>query len=93
MLNGRVAAVTIASAHIGITGVADHAYRPAAVESALAGCAIDADSIAAACATAADGVDTLADIHASARYRDNLARVLTRRAVLRAAERAGGGRA
>lgn len=78
----------IGSAQIGITGVAEHAYRPAAVEKALAGCAIDAAAVGAACAAAADGVELLEDIHASARYRAHLARVLAKRAVLRAAGRA-----
>lgn len=80
----------IASARVGITGVSDRAYRPQAVETALAGCAPDEQAVADACQNATEGVEALADVHASARYRENLARVLTRRAVLAAAERARG---
>src|SRR6476620_5787003 len=45
------------SAGIGITGVSPKAYRAANVESALKGAALDAKSLAAAAAHAADGVD------------------------------------
>jgi carbon-monoxide dehydrogenase medium subunit len=81
---------TIASAKVGITGVGPKAYRPAAVESALAGVAATDDTLKSAVQTAADGVDVQGDIHASPDYRAHLARVLTRRAVLQAAERAKG---
>jgi len=77
----------IVHANVGITGVADRAYRPQQVENALAGCPIVEDAVAQACAKAADGVDALEDIHASADYRTHLACVLTRRAVLAACGR------
>jgi len=81
---------TIESVRIGVTGVGPKAYRPTAVEQALAGKAADEDSVKAAVQSVADGIDVLGDIHASPEYRAHLARVLTRRAVLQAAERARG---
>jgi carbon-monoxide dehydrogenase medium subunit len=81
---------TIASARIGVTGVGPKAYRPTAVEQALVGKAVEEEAIKAAVQTVADGVDVQGDIHASPEYRAHLARVLTRRAVMQAAERAKG---
>jgi aerobic carbon-monoxide dehydrogenase medium subunit len=80
----------IASARVGITGVASKAYRPSAVEQALAGAAATEDAVRSAAQSAPDGVDVQGDIHASPDYRAHLARVLVRRAVLAAAERAKG---
>lgn len=80
---------TISSARIGVTGVGPKAYRPTAVEQALAGRAAEEEAVKAAVQTVADGIDVQGDIHASPDYRAHLARVLTRRAVLEAAERAG----
>jgi carbon-monoxide dehydrogenase medium subunit len=80
----------IAEARVGITGVADTPYRPKRTEQALAGCSPEESAIQNACTFAAEGVDPLSDIHAGARYRSHLARVLTRRAVLAALERARG---
>ena len=76
------------SVRVGVTGVAAKAYRAAAVEHALAGQALTAEAIAEAAGHAADGVDALGDIHASAGFRAHLAAVNTRRALTRAAERA-----
>src|SRR6266849_6118768 len=81
---------TIASARIGVTGVGPKAYRPTAVEQALVGKSLDEEGLKAAVQTVADGIDVQGDIHASPEYRAHLARVLTRRAVLQAAERAKG---
>jgi len=69
--------------------VAPVPYRAAAVEERLAGRAADADALADAAAAAADRVDVNADVFASAEYRAHLARVLTRRALGAALERAG----
>ena len=93
-LTGVCAVVTvqngsIASARIGVTGVGPKAYRPTAVEQALTGKAVDENAIKDAVQTVADGIDVQGDIHASPEYRAHLARVLTRRAVLEAAHRAG----
>jgi carbon-monoxide dehydrogenase medium subunit len=74
--------------HVGITGVAAKPYRATAVEEALAGQRTPAPAaIAAAAARAAEGVDPLADIHASAEFRAHLAEVNTRRALERALAR------
>ena len=70
-------------ASLGITGVAAKAYRPAAVESALVG-PLNGDTIAAAAAHAADGVDINGDLFASADYRRHLATVYTGRAIAEA---------
>ncbi|HEY3063763.1 MAG TPA: xanthine dehydrogenase family protein subunit M [Chloroflexota bacterium] len=85
-LNGN----TLSSVRIGVTGVGPKAYRPTAVEQALTGKTADEESVRGAVQTVADGIDVLGDIHASPEYRAHLARVLTRRAVLQAAERARG---
>jgi carbon-monoxide dehydrogenase medium subunit len=76
------------SAGIGITGIASKAYRASAVENALAGNPLDEQTIAAAAASAADGVEANSDLYASADYRRHLARVYTRRAIQAAASRA-----
>lgn len=69
------------SAAVGITGTAAKVYRPAATEQALKGKTLNAETIAAAAAHAADGVDANSDIHASAEYRCHLTVVYTRRAL------------
>ncbi|MGB8131518.1 MAG: xanthine dehydrogenase family protein subunit M [Candidatus Angelobacter sp.] len=76
------------SAGIGITGVSPKAYRASKVESALKGNALDAKTLSAACAHAADGIDINSDLYASAEYRKQLATVYTRRAIETAAGRA-----
>jgi aerobic carbon-monoxide dehydrogenase medium subunit len=81
---------TIASARIGVTGVGPKAYRPTVVEQALQDKPAEEEAVKAAVQTVADGIDVLGDIHASPEYRAHLARVLTRRAVLQAAQRAKG---
>ena len=50
-----------------------------------AGAAATADAIAAAAANAADGTRPTSDLHASAEFREHLAKVLTKRAVAQAA--------
>jgi carbon-monoxide dehydrogenase medium subunit len=92
-LTGICAVITlnggsIASARIGVTGVGPKAYRPSAVEQALVGKPAEEEAVKAAVQTVADGIDVQGDIHASPEYRAHLARVLTRRAVLKAAQRA-----
>jgi len=80
---GRCAGVAV-----GITGVAPKAYRATGVERGLSRQALDAKRIAEAAAQAARGVEPLADLHASARYRAAMATVFTRRALAAALERA-----
>ena len=70
---------------VGITGVSDVAYRATGVESELTGKALTTENIAAAAEKVVDGVDALEDIHASQAYRENLAKVYTRRAIEQAA--------
>jgi carbon-monoxide dehydrogenase medium subunit len=65
---------------VGVTGVAAKAYRATAVEQALKG-GRSAAAILAAAAHAADGIDALGDMHASAEFRAHLAAVNTRRAI------------
>jgi carbon-monoxide dehydrogenase medium subunit len=83
-----VAGGTIASARVGVTGVGPKAYRPTAVEQALVGKPIEEEALKAAVQSVADGIDVQGDIHASPEYRAHLARVLTRRAVFEAAQKA-----
>ena len=79
-----VAVVVIGkSTSVGITGVAPKAYRAAAVERALRSGA----NFAKAAQKAANGVEPLSDIHASAEFRAHLARVNTQRALELAASR------
>jgi carbon-monoxide dehydrogenase medium subunit len=70
---------------VAVTGVGPTAYRATGVESALEGQTLSAESIAAAAEKAADGVDALSDLHASAEYRAHLARVFAKRALMKAA--------
>lgn len=77
-----------AHVRVGITGVAAAAYRAHRVEQAITDREPTDELLAEAAAAAADGVDANADLHASAAYRQHLARVLTRRALVLARDRA-----
>ncbi len=66
---------------IGVTGVGDKAYRASAVEKALQGKRLEAKAIEAAAAHAVEGVTPLGNIHGSAEYRANLAKVYVARAI------------
>jgi carbon-monoxide dehydrogenase medium subunit len=80
---GVAAVVDGSSARVGITGVADVAYRATGVEAAFA------EGAAAAAEHATDGVTVNGDIHADAEYRAAMAKVYTRRALEAAIARAG----
>ena len=80
---------SIASARIGVTGVGPKAYRATGVEQAVQGKAPTEDALTDAVQGVTQGIDVLGDIHASPEYRAHLARVLTRRAILQAAQGAG----
>ncbi len=67
---------------VGLTGLATHATRLAAVEQALTGKAATPELIEAAAARAADGLE-LREV-SNAEYKSNLAAVYTRRALTRA---------
>jgi len=73
----------IAQARIGLTNMGSTPLRATAVESALAGASPDA--IGSAADHAAEGTHAPSDLSGQADYREHLARVLTKRAVLAAA--------
>jgi carbon-monoxide dehydrogenase medium subunit len=80
----------VADARVTITGVDSTPYRAKQVEGSLRGTSATAKEIAAAAAHAADGVEPLSDIHASAEYRAELAAVFARRSLEKAVARAAG---
>jgi carbon-monoxide dehydrogenase medium subunit len=75
---------------VGITGVGPKPYRAEAVERALRGKKPNPKLLADASRHAAQGVDALSDLHASAEYRKEMAAVFVRRALERAIARAQG---
>jgi aerobic carbon-monoxide dehydrogenase medium subunit len=70
---------------IGLTHMASTPLRATAVESALRGQGLDAQSIASAAEQAAEGTDPPGDLNATPDYKRHLARVLTKRALQQAA--------
>jgi len=72
-------------ASIGLTGAGTKAVRAKGVEAALTGKALDAASIQAAAAKAADGVDVQPDLQGSVDYKKHLCTVFARRAIEAAA--------
>ena len=70
---------------VGLTHMASVPLRATAVENALRGQGLDAQSIAAAAEQAAEGTSPPADLNATADYKRHLARVLCRRALEEAA--------
>ncbi len=76
---------TITEARVALTNMGPSPVRASSVESALAGASASADAIAAASSSAADGTRPTSDLHATAEFREHLARVLTKRAVAQAA--------
>jgi len=81
---------TIEDAAIGVTGLGPKAFRAAAVEQALRGKKTSSKLFAEAATHAAQGIEPLSDLHASADYRREMASVYTRRALERAFARAQG---
>lgn len=79
---------TVASARIGITGTGAVASRATGSEDALQGQAPDDAAIQAAASLAADGIDPLSDLSASAEYRVAVTRGLAQRAIKAAVARA-----
>jgi carbon-monoxide dehydrogenase medium subunit len=73
----------IAEARVGLTNMGSTPLRASATEDALSG-AGDAQAVARAAESAAAGTRPSQDISASPEYREHLARVLTKRAVLAA---------
>jgi len=74
----------IAEARVGLTNMGSTPLRASAAEEALSG-AGDAQAVARAVESAAEGTRPSQDMSASSEYREHLARVLTGRAVLVAA--------
>jgi carbon-monoxide dehydrogenase medium subunit len=74
----------LANAHVGVIGAASYPRRLGAVESLLNGQVASADLIVAAGRAAAEAVDPMEDLHASAEYRRALVSTLTERAAGRA---------
>ena len=81
---------TIASAGIGLTNLGIAPIRATAAEAALTGQAPTDDAIVAAAQAAADATEPIADRRGSIEYKQNMARVLTGRAIRTALSRAGG---
>jgi carbon-monoxide dehydrogenase medium subunit len=75
---------TIADVRVGLTHMAGVPLRASAVEEALRGQPATADSVASAAEQAAEGTNPPADLNASAEYKQHLARVLTKRALMSA---------
>jgi carbon-monoxide dehydrogenase medium subunit len=75
---------SITDARIGLTNMGSTPLRARAVEQALVGDA-STEAVAAATAHAAEGTSAPSDLNGKADYREHLARVLTKRAVLTAA--------
>jgi len=79
---------SVERAAIGVTGAAPSPFRATAAERAIVGTRGDANAVVAAAAKAADGVDAMSDLVASAEFRRHLVTVYARRALERAIERA-----
>jgi aerobic carbon-monoxide dehydrogenase medium subunit len=74
-------------ASVGLNGITGKPMAAVGVEQALIGQRLDDQSIQEAAAKAADGLEPLGDIFASAMYRAHLARVYAKRALTRASAR------
>ncbi len=90
---GVAAVVTVAGgtcrrARVAVTGASGTPARCRAAEAALEGKALNPETIAAAAAKAADGLDCLGDLVAAPDYRAHLACVMAKRALTAAADRA-----
>ena len=76
---------SIAEARIGLTNMGSTPLRATAVEQALTGADASVAAVTEACGRAAEGTSPPSDLSGRADYREHLATVLTRRAVLAAA--------
>jgi aerobic carbon-monoxide dehydrogenase medium subunit len=79
---------TCSSASVVITGASVKPTRAGAVEAALVGKQPNEASAADAASHAADGLELVEDLHGSKAYRGQMATVMARRAILKAADRA-----
>ena len=76
---------SIDEARVGLTNMGSTPLRARATESALAGASATEDGVRAAAEQAAEGTNPPSDLNGAADYRQHLAKVLTGRAVLKAA--------
>jgi carbon-monoxide dehydrogenase medium subunit len=76
---------TVSDVRVGLTNMGSTPLRATAVEDALRGQAANADAIAKAAELADAGTEPPGDLNASPEYKRHLARVLTRRALTKAA--------
>jgi carbon-monoxide dehydrogenase medium subunit len=81
---------SVERAAIAVTGAGPSPFRSTAAERAIVGTRGDAKALVAAAAKAADGVDAVSDLVASAEFRKHLVTVYARRALERAIEHARG---
>ncbi|WP_052889873.1 FAD binding domain-containing protein [Thermogemmatispora carboxidivorans] len=81
---------TCTAASVVITGAGTMPTRASTVEAALVGKQLDEATVAEAASHAAEGLELMEDIHGSKQYRAQMAAVMARRAILKAAERARG---
>jgi len=79
---------TIGEARLAYTGAGAAPIRARDAERQLAGQSPSHDAFTSAAETAAQALDPQADVHAPAAYRRHVAKVLTRRALRQATERA-----
>jgi carbon-monoxide dehydrogenase medium subunit len=79
---------TCAAASLAVTGASVKPVRASATEAALVGKKLDEATVAEAASHAADGLELVSDIHGSQAYRGDMTKVMMRRAILLAAERA-----
>lgn len=79
---------TCNAASVTITGASVKPTRASAVENALVGKKLDETAVQDAASHAADGLELVEDIHGSKAYRGQMCTVMTRRAILKAVERA-----
>ena len=78
-------------ARIALCGVGPMALRARRSESALEGLALTEEALEAAAQEVDGEIDPASDIHASGEYRRHVAKVLIKRALRNAWQRAGGG--
>jgi carbon-monoxide dehydrogenase medium subunit len=76
------------AANLTITGAAVKPTRATTTEAALVGSTLDEATVANAASHAADGLELVSDIHGSQAYRADMTKVMMRRAIQKAAERA-----
>ena len=81
------AAGTCSRAAIGITGVADKAYRPERTEQLLTGKKLDQKLIEEAAAESTRNIEVIEDINGSSEYRAHLTHVYVARAIQEALSR------